>query len=124
MAILNKINLVLALILLPLQSAFAMPFVEAIVLATKQCYDQGNKTESVPLAKCISKKLQYLPNPENYIVNIEGTSPHKLTMYLYNPKGFKIICSLTAEKTIEIKQCHSVPAKPLNQEQQLSISPQ
>ncbi|WP_131782412.1 hypothetical protein [Legionella gresilensis] len=119
----TKIILFSVLVSLPFQIAAADDFVDATVLIIKKCYDEGNKTDGVALAKCVAKQIEKTPNPDNYIVNLEGKVPHQLNLYLYNPKGFKITCLLTGYETIEIKSCSSSPAKPLTPEQQLTISP-
>ncbi|STX52400.1 Uncharacterised protein [Legionella busanensis] len=120
---LTKIILFLILVSLSFATAAADDFVATTVMIIKKCYDAGNKTDGVALANCVSKQIEKTPNPDNYIVNLEGKVPHQLNLYLYNPKGFKITCLLTGYATIEIKSCSSAPAKPLNSEQQLTISP-
>ncbi|WP_237758995.1 hypothetical protein [Legionella birminghamensis] len=99
-------------------------FIETAVHSMQKCYvQQTNKNDGLSLAKCISDQLKIIPNPENYIVNLEGKEPHHLTLYLYNPKGFRIICLLRGGKTLEIDTCDTYKAKPLNADQQLSIDP-
>ncbi|KTD52297.1 hypothetical protein Lqui_1141 [Legionella quinlivanii] len=119
--------------LLILLTAFLFPFsvtyaaddfIDRVTTTIKQCYaKQSNKEDGITLAQCISGQLEKMPNPENYIVNLEGKDPHHMTLYLYNPKGFRIICAVTANETLEINNCQAYKTKPLNSEQQLSIDP-
>ncbi|MCE3045248.1 hypothetical protein [Legionella sp. 16cNR16C] len=119
--------------LLILLTAFLFPFsvihaaddfIENVTTTIKQCYTkQSNKEDGIVLAQCISGQLETMPNPENYIVNLEGKDPHYMTLYLYNPKGFRIVCAVTANQTLEINNCKTYQAKPLDSEQQLSIDP-
>ena len=91
------------------------------------CYEKEKKRET-ELAKCISKKLQALPNPNGYRLHIHEDTfskehPNKLSLMIYDKYGQVLRCYGEALDTIDIHDCELTQGKQLTPSEQLSITP-
>lgn len=91
------------------------------VTSLEDCYLLQHKT-GVGLTQCMSETLRKVPNPYHYRLNISGDTPGHLDMILYNQSGYVINCYLDVHDKITVEHCVKYQVKPLNNNQELSIT--
>jgi hypothetical protein len=89
----------------------------------QDCYFVKNKKD-VELSKCMSEVFhKKIPNPQHYHINITGDTPGNLNLLLYNQAGYTVNCSITLQEKITVNSCLSYDILPLNNDQEMSITP-
>lgn len=96
---------------------------KAVLYVMEDCYINKHK-KNAELGVCMAKYFtKTVPNPQQYRINITGDTPGDLKLILFNKSGYTVKCLLTLGSKIVVNSCARSQGVPLNNGQELSITP-